>query len=121
MAGVQTRKEDEKKRESHKQTLHKVPLSADLSLEHLSAWKWNVKLMNMKAILPDSVCPSDFYHELVARTHLESTKNVCIFQEQVGSSLVVVFRDALHHRHRMVTLPSGLIGTRAAAICKSSL
>ena len=27
MAGIQARKEEEKKRESHKQTIHKVPLS----------------------------------------------------------------------------------------------
>lgn len=37
MAGVQTRKEEEKKRESHKQTIHKVPLSDDLTLLYLSA------------------------------------------------------------------------------------
>lgn len=87
MAGVQTRKEDEKKRESHKQTLHKVPLSADLTLSYLSARKWIVMLMNMKASLPDSVSPSDFYHELVARIHLDNTKNICTFAAASRSRL----------------------------------
>lgn len=32
MAGVQARKEEEKKRESHKQTIHKVPARCDLHL-----------------------------------------------------------------------------------------
>lgn len=32
MAGVQARKEEEKKRESHKQTIHKVPVCSDLLL-----------------------------------------------------------------------------------------
>lgn len=55
MAGVQTRKEEEKKRESQKQTIHKVPLSDDLTLLYLSACKWNLKLMNTEACIPDSV------------------------------------------------------------------
>lgn len=38
MAGVQARKEEEKKRESHKQTIHKVPVQCDLHLLYLSAW-----------------------------------------------------------------------------------
>lgn len=40
MAGVQARKEEEKKRESHKQTIHKVPLWSDLLLLSSSDWIW---------------------------------------------------------------------------------
>lgn len=49
MAGVQARKEEEKKRESHKQTIHKVPVSSDLFLLSLSAW---VSSLNTEQILP---------------------------------------------------------------------
>lgn len=50
MAGVQARKEEEKKRESHKQTIHKVPLRADLLLLSLSVWIKSliIKQVNMK-------------------------------------------------------------------------
>ena len=38
MAGVQARKEEEKKKESYKQTIHKVPLGSALLWLSLSAW-----------------------------------------------------------------------------------
>lgn len=127
MAGVQTRKEEEKKRESHKQTIHKVPPSDDLTLLHLSAWKRNLKLMNTKACNPDSVCPPDsrqlFHDEVVARRKPENTKKHCQY-EQVGSirsSSDVIFKDALHRCRCVVKLPSRLVATCASAVCKSSL
>lgn len=47
-----------------------------------------MKLMDMNASLPDSVCPADFHHELIARIkHKERLYFQRCQQEQVGSFL----------------------------------
>ena len=52
MASVHARKEEEKKRENHKQTIHKVPLCSDLFLLSLSA---GILSLNLQKIRDDGL------------------------------------------------------------------
>lgn len=83
MAGVQARKEEEKKRESHKQTIHKVPLWAALLLLSLSAWIYNLNVlqMNVKACISDGVLGTQecLFIPWLLCDYFENVKNIISF------------------------------------------